>query len=946
MPVRGYLGALAAEGKRLYLGGSFDRVGGKRHPALAAIDLEANKVAPTFNAPRTLRRASFRYASVRSIAPRGARILVGGDVGVSRDHRPEGQAPHAVPQQGRRGARDDATVDYAFHSQVSGEVQTLVREGATLYVGGSISRRSGTRIVKLKPRKGKKRSRKIAMYRFNLVALDAGTGKLVKPFVPKANSEVSALALSSSALYLAGRFQLVDGRRRDGLAAVDPTTGKPASEFSPQPTAATAASPRCSPTAHGCTPAGTSRARPRAAGELRDVRHRRAAVMSARRARSRGRSGGRAGARRRAACRRRPASSTRASATAASPSGHSASALARRRSRSRPTGGSSSPATSGRGRRGRADRPHRVGRSRRPDVRGQRRADRQFGTGATPQRAGAVAVQANGAVLTAGVAGDKWALARCCRRASPTRSAAPPASRCATRRPAAARRTSSRPTRCPPCPRDRPRGRRARARRPDRRGRQRRRRQRRRHPERADRRGALRRHAACPIQRSGATASRCSSSASARRSGMRRPRRARSSGLRRRPDRDRRARERPRRRRPRVRRAARAERRASTPASRATGARSCSSAAHPRRGWRARRWRRSRCARRAPRGRGPRDGRRRQPRRAARGLHRRAARSTRRSPAAARPSRSSGDRTTPAPPASLARAIALATDGSAIVAGAATAGAVAARYDAAGALDCGYGTRGPDGGVRGCAFSPSTDGAIGAALQADGKLLVAGRPRAAVCCSGGCRGRAADRAAARRRRGSSRFSARYAGRGRGYAYGLVDGGCETVRRAVRDQGRGAGRLDARAADVRAVGPAGRLRAADGLADGGTYEVRLVASPQRGPRGTERTLRVAKPRGKVLTPRAASSGAAWPARTSAPRRRCLLAMSCRASIVVRAALVAGRIMRIGGSERTLRRGASARVTFVLGRTARARLKQRRIPRRTSSAGSARTCCTRA
>ena len=54
--------------------------------------------------------------------------------------------------------------------------------------------------------------------------------------MPKANSEVDALALSPSALYLAGRFQLVDGRRRDGLAAVDPTTGKPATAFSPEPT--------------------------------------------------------------------------------------------------------------------------------------------------------------------------------------------------------------------------------------------------------------------------------------------------------------------------------------------------------------------------------------------------------------------------------------------------------------------------------------------------------------------------------------------------------------------------------------------------------------------------------------------------------------------------------------------------------------------------------------
>ncbi len=236
VPVRGYLGALAAEGKRLYLGGSFDRVGGKRHPALAAINLEANKVAPTFNAPRTLRRASFRYASVRTIAPRGSRILIGGDVGVSRTVGPKNKRRTEFRGGVVAVRSTDATVDYAFNSRVSGEVQTLVRDGATVYVGGSISRRSGTRIVKLKPRKGKKRSRKIALYRYNLVAIAAATGGLVKSFVPKANSEVGALALSPSALYLAGRFQLVDGRRRDGLAAVDPTTGKPATEFSPQPT--------------------------------------------------------------------------------------------------------------------------------------------------------------------------------------------------------------------------------------------------------------------------------------------------------------------------------------------------------------------------------------------------------------------------------------------------------------------------------------------------------------------------------------------------------------------------------------------------------------------------------------------------------------------------------------------------------------------------------------
>ena len=237
VPVRGYLGTLAADGKRLYLGGSFDRVGAKRHPALAAINLEVNRVAPRFNAPRTLRRASFRYASVRTIAPSGARIFVGGDVGVARTVGPKRKRRTQFRSGVVAVRATDATVDYAFDARVGGEIQTLLRDAATLYVGGSFARRSGTRIVKLKPRKGKKRSRKIALYRHNLVALDAASGKLVKPFAPKPDGEIDALALSSR-LYLAGRFQLVGGRRRDGLAAVDRTTGTPSRVFSPEPTGA------------------------------------------------------------------------------------------------------------------------------------------------------------------------------------------------------------------------------------------------------------------------------------------------------------------------------------------------------------------------------------------------------------------------------------------------------------------------------------------------------------------------------------------------------------------------------------------------------------------------------------------------------------------------------------------------------------------------------------
>jgi hypothetical protein len=95
-------------------------------------------------------------------------------------------------------------------------------------VGGEFGRRSGTRIVK-------RAKRKIPLFRENLVALDARSGALKRAFNVKLDGGVSALALSGSKLYVAGAFRLVNGRRRDALAAVDATTGRTSPTFTPEP---------------------------------------------------------------------------------------------------------------------------------------------------------------------------------------------------------------------------------------------------------------------------------------------------------------------------------------------------------------------------------------------------------------------------------------------------------------------------------------------------------------------------------------------------------------------------------------------------------------------------------------------------------------------------------------------------------------------------------------
>lgn len=204
----------------------------------------------------------------------------------------------------------------------------------------------------------------------------------------------------------------------------------------------------------------------------------------------------------------------------------------------------------------------------------------------------------------------------------------------------------------------------------------------------------------------------------------------------------------------------------------------------------------------------------------------------------------------PAPPVSLARAVVLQPDGAAIAAGAATAGAVAARYTAAGVLDCGYGTRGRALAFGGARFALSTDGVAGAALQPDGKLLLAGRRAGGGLLLGRLTGGPSVAAGSTAPRLVT-LAARYVGRGRGYAYGLVDGACRVVNARFAVKGSG----PVVSTRVQRVfgrsGPQVICAPLTGLRMGATYKIRLESSPRGGARGAVRTLRVARPAAKVF-----------------------------------------------------------------------------------------------
>ena len=207
-----------------------------------------------------------------------------------------------------------------------------------------------------------------------------------------------------------------------------------------------------------------------------------------------------------------------------------------------------------------------------------------------------------------------------------------------------------------------------------------------------------------------------------------------------------------------------------------------------------------------------------------------------------------GAATATAAPASQARALAPAPDGTAITGGIASGGAVAARFGPAGALDCGYGSRGRGGRFGGGRPDPAADGVFAAAPDATGGLLVAGRRTGGGVLLGRLLGGPAVAAPASPRPRLTTLAARYGGHGRGYAYGLVDGGCRSVRvRFVVTPPRGKAISTGLQSVPGRLGPqvvCARLR---GLRPGARYTLR-IAGAGRVASGPQRVLRaVSRPR---------------------------------------------------------------------------------------------------
>jgi hypothetical protein len=199
--------ALAVSGSTLYVGGTFDTIGGASRANIAALSLDGaddGVAVPSFDPSPSINGCS-ACSNIVALAVSGSIVYVGGSFDTI-----SGQSRNNLA--GLNAA--DGTVT-AFDPSPDANVISLAVSGSTVYAGGGF--------------------RTIGGQTHNFVAaLDAADGNAAA-FDPNPNNTVGAIGVSGSAVYLGGYFSSLGGVVRHSLAAINAADGT-ATAWDPNPT--------------------------------------------------------------------------------------------------------------------------------------------------------------------------------------------------------------------------------------------------------------------------------------------------------------------------------------------------------------------------------------------------------------------------------------------------------------------------------------------------------------------------------------------------------------------------------------------------------------------------------------------------------------------------------------------------------------------------------------
>ncbi|MBA3720385.1 MAG: hypothetical protein H0W95_08910 [Nocardioidaceae bacterium] len=164
-------------------------------PAAASPSQEADPIADT---------NGIVFASIQV----GDRTFIGGDF----------TATGGQPRLNAAAVLADGTVDQQWSPEPNGRVLAMAAsaDGSTIYLGGLFTSVGGTA-------------------RARLAAVDAVTGDLVPGWRANAPAEVAALAVSGDRLFAGGLFKRIDGAAIPRLAAFTASTGQVDTGFAPRP---------------------------------------------------------------------------------------------------------------------------------------------------------------------------------------------------------------------------------------------------------------------------------------------------------------------------------------------------------------------------------------------------------------------------------------------------------------------------------------------------------------------------------------------------------------------------------------------------------------------------------------------------------------------------------------------------------------------------------------
>lgn len=214
--------ALAFSTPRLFVGGSFTKVGSASHQRVAVFDVVTDSKGALATAD-----LGVTNGSVNAIAANASHVYIGGTFtsvnGNPRNRIASFSVTGALTDTSSFLNPGTGTAGVSYSTSAAAEVNALSLSNSTLYVGGDFDRitSGGGTLV-----------------RYRVAALDLNSSRVtVEPWTPYIDQKVSALAINTNnsgidSVYAGGSFSMV-GKARSRIAALDLYSGVPIDSWKP-----------------------------------------------------------------------------------------------------------------------------------------------------------------------------------------------------------------------------------------------------------------------------------------------------------------------------------------------------------------------------------------------------------------------------------------------------------------------------------------------------------------------------------------------------------------------------------------------------------------------------------------------------------------------------------------------------------------------------------------